>query len=65
MKIIIKAMLVEIIFNFICITCVYFLWNWLMPNLIMAKQINILEAWGIKTLVSFCVWHRWERKNEK
>lgn len=54
----IKEMLAEIIINTIFIICVYFLWNWLMPNLIMAKQINILEAWGLRTLAQFCTWHK-------
>ena len=58
MKTIIKAILLELILNAICIACVYYLWNWLMPNLIMAKRITFLEAWGLRTLVQFCTWHR-------
>jgi hypothetical protein len=37
---------------------IYYLWNWLMPDLIMAKEITFFQAWGIRTLVQFCVWFR-------
>lgn len=57
-KVIIKAILLEIILNIICITCVYYLWNWIMPSIILAKRITFLEAWGLRTLVQFCVWSR-------
>jgi hypothetical protein len=43
---------------------VYYLWNWLMPELIMAKEISLLQAWGIRTLVQFCVWFRPVKKDE-
>lgn len=58
MKIVIKAILLEIILNAICIACVYYLWNWIMPNIVLAKRITFLEAWGLRTLVQFCTWHR-------
>jgi hypothetical protein len=58
MKKIILAILVEIAINFISTLGVYYLWNWLMPELIMAKEISLLQAWGIRTLVQFCVWFR-------
>ncbi len=58
MKTIIKAILLEIILNAICIACVYYLWNWIMPNIVLAKRITFLEAWGLRTLVQFCTWHR-------
>ena len=57
-KVIIKAILLEIILNTICIACVYYLWNWIMPNVILAKRITFLEAWGLRILVQFCVWFR-------
>jgi len=58
MRKIILAILVEIIINFVSMLGVYYLWNWLMPELIMAKEISLLQAWGIRTLVQFCVWFR-------
>ena len=62
MKTIIKAILLELILNAICIACVYYLWNWLMPNLIMAKEITFIQAWGVRTLIQFCVWFRASNK---
>lgn len=64
MRKIILAILVEIIINFVSMLGVYYLWNWLMPELIMAKEISLLQAWGIRTLVQFCVWFRAIKKNE-
>jgi len=58
MKKIILAILVEIAINFISMLGVYYLWNWLMPELVMAREISLLQAWGIRTLVQFCVWFR-------
>ena len=58
MKDILKKILLEILVNAIFIICIYFLWNWLMPDLIMAKEITFFQAWGIRTLVQFCVWFR-------
>lgn len=57
-----KAILLEIILNAICIVCIYYLWNWLMPNLIMAKEITFIQAWGMRTLIQFCVWFRASNK---
>ena len=57
MKIVIKAILLEIILNTICIAGVYYLWNCIMPSIILAKRITFLEAWGLRTLVQFCIWH--------
>jgi hypothetical protein len=64
MKIILRAILIEILVNVISIICIYYLWNWLMPELIMAKKISLLQAWGIRTLVQFCVWFRPIKKDE-
>jgi hypothetical protein len=58
MKKVLRAILIEILFNAISIVCIYYLWNWLMPNLIMAKEITFIQAWGMRTLMQFCVWFR-------
>ena len=58
MKNILLMILVEIFINFISMLGVYYLWNWLMPELTMAKEISLLQAWGIRALVQFCVWFR-------
>jgi hypothetical protein len=44
MKNILLMILVEILINFISMLGVYYLWNWLMPQLIMAKEISLLQA---------------------
>jgi len=64
MKNILLMILVEILINFISMVGIYYLWNWLMPELIMAKQISLLQAWGIRTLMQFCVWFRPVKKDE-
>ena len=64
MKNILLMILVEIFINFISMLGVYYLWNWLMPELIMAKEISLLQAWGVRTLVQFCVWFRPVKKDE-
>jgi hypothetical protein len=64
MKNIVLMILVEIFINFISMLGVYYLWNWLMPELIMAKEISLLQAWGVRTLVQFCVWFRPVKKDE-
>ena len=62
MKDIFKKILLEIVVNAIIIICIYFLWNWLMPDLIMAKKITILQAWILRVLVSLCTYTYHERK---
>jgi len=62
MKDIFKKILLEIVVNAIIIICIYFLWNWLMPDLIMAKKITILQAWILRVLVSLCTFTFHERK---
>lgn len=64
MKEIAKAILWEIFFNIIFLICIYYLWNWIMPNLMMAKKITFLQAWGIRSLAQFCVYHISHTKNE-
>ena len=58
MKKILRVILIEVLVNAIAMAGIYYLWNWLMPELIMAKKIGLLQAWGIRTLVQFCVWFR-------
>jgi len=62
MKDILKKILLEVVVNAILIACIYFLWNWLMPDLIMAKKITILQAWILRVLVSLCTFTSHERK---
>jgi len=64
MKKVILALVKEIILQLFLITGVYYFWNWLMPELIMAKKITFFEAWGIRSLVQFCVYHISHTKNE-
>ena len=54
----------EILINVIFIICIYYLWNWLMTDLISAKKISIFESWGLRALVQFLIYNRnYERKN--
>jgi len=62
MKDILKKILLEVVVNAILIACIYFLWNWLMPDLIMAKNVTILQAWMLRVLVSLCTYSSHERK---
>lgn len=61
---IILALVKEIILQLFFIIGVYFFWNWLMPELMMAKKITFLQAWGIRSLAQFCVYHISHTKNE-
>ena len=61
-KTIVRAILIELLVNAISIVCIYYLWNALMPEIIMAKEISLLQAWGIRTLVQFCVWFKIHNK---
>jgi len=60
----ILALVKEIILQLFFITGVYFFWNWLMPELIMAKKITFLQAWGMRSLAQFCVYQISHTKNE-
>jgi len=62
MKDILKKILLEVVVNAILIACIYFLWNWLMPDLIMAKKITMLQDWILRVLVSLCTFTSHERK---
>jgi hypothetical protein len=62
MKDILKKMFWEVLINAIIIISIYFLWNWLMPDLIMAKNITILQAWILRALIQLCTYTYHERK---
>lgn len=62
MKDILKKMFWEVLINAIIIISIYFLWNWLMPDLIMAKNITILQAWILRALIQLCTYTFHERK---
>ena len=61
-KTIVRAILIELLVNAISIIGIFYLWNALMPEIIMAKEISLLQAWGIRTLVQFCVWFKIHNK---
>ena len=60
----ILALVKEILLQLFLIIGVYYLWNWLMPELIMAKKITFLQAWGMRSLAQFCVYQISHTKNE-
>jgi hypothetical protein len=64
MKKVILALVKEILLQVLLITGVYCFWNWLMPELMMAKKITLFQAWGIRALAQFCVYHVSHTKNE-
>ena len=54
----------EILINAVIIICIYYLWNWLMPDLISSEKLTFVQAWGIRALVQFLIYNRnYERKN--
>lgn len=61
---ILKLIVIELVVNLIFIVGIWVLWNWLMPSIIMAKKISIIEAWGLRALVQFCVALNKGYKNE-
>jgi len=63
MKEILWKLFWEILINAIIIICIYYLWNWLMTDLLLAKKISIFESWGLRALVQFLIYNRYyERK---
>ena len=53
----------EILINVIFIICIYYLWNWLITELLLARRISFVEAWGLRALTQFLVYnHSYERK---
>jgi len=55
MKEFFKKLFWEILINAIIIICIYYLWNWLMTDLLSAKKISIFESWGMRALVQFLI----------
>ena len=62
MKTILRVILIEVLVNAIAMAGIYYLWNWLMPDLIMAKNVTVLQAWTLRVLVSLCTYTYHERK---
>ena len=63
MKEFLKKLFLEILINAIIIICIYYLWNWLMTDLLSAKKISIFESWGMRALVQFLIYNiDYERK---
>ena len=53
----------EILTNLVMIICIYYLWNWLMTDLLLARRVSFVEAWGLRVLVQFLIYNRYyERK---
>ena len=57
MKEFLKKLFWEILINAIIIMCIYYLWNWLMTDLLSAKKISIFESWGLRALVQFLTYN--------
>ena len=57
MKEFLKKLFWEILINAIIIICIYYLWNWLMTDLLSAKKISIFESWGLRALVQFLIYN--------
>ena len=57
MKEFLKKLFWEILINAIIIICIYYLWNWLMTDLLSAKKISIFESWGLRALVQFLTYN--------
>jgi hypothetical protein len=55
MKTILRAMLIEILVNAIFVAAIYYLWNTLMPEIIMAKEITLVQALTLRILVQCCM----------
>lgn len=63
MKEILKKLFWEILINAVIIICIYYLWNWLMTDLFLARRVSFIEAWGLRALVQFLIYNRYyERK---
>jgi hypothetical protein len=54
----------EILINAVIIICIYYLWNWLMTDLISAKKLTFIQAWGIRALVQFIIYNRSYERNK-
>ena len=63
MKEILWKLFWEILINAIIIICIYYLWNWLVTELLLARRVSFIEAWGLRALVQFLIYnHNYERK---
>jgi len=63
MKEILKKLFWEILINAVIIICIYYLWNWLITELLLARRASFVEAWGLRVLTQFLVYnHSYERK---
>ena len=58
MKDFIKELMWGVIFDILIVICIYFLWNWLMPDIISAKKITLLQAWMLKLIVNLLIHNR-------
>ena len=58
MKDFIKELMWGIVFDILIIICIQFLWNWLMPDIISAKKITLLQAWMLKLIVNLLIHNR-------
>jgi hypothetical protein len=66
MKIFIWKLFLEIAMTAIYVICIYYLWNWLMPEIMMAREITLLQAWGFRALAQFLTYNfsSEKKKNE-
>jgi len=64
MKEIAKQLFIEILINIALIAGIYFLWNWLCTSIFLARNISIVESWGLRTLFQFLVYN-YNPKNKK
>ena len=63
MKEILKKLFWEILINAVIIICIYYLWNWLITELLLARRVTFVESWGLRALTQFLVYnHSYERK---
>ena len=58
MKDFIKELMWGVIFDILIVICIYFLWNWLMPDIISAKKITLLQARMLKLIVNLLIHNR-------
>jgi len=64
MKEIVKQLFVELLINIVLIVGIYFLWNWLITDIFLARNISIIESWGLRTLIQFFIFNYNHGKNK-
>jgi len=64
MKEIVKQLFVELLINIVLIVGIYFLWNWLITDIFLARNISIFESWGLRTLIQFFIFNYNHEKNK-